>query len=301
MYQTRELERICKKIVSSIDDELSRVGLFFRIFSRVKMVESIESKIRKKGDNYYDGSNKYIRDIIGVRVILYFSDDLDLVYSRLKDLFQLIEETVDKNEETKFAPTRVNMVFKLPIELSNEIDDIIRNPIVDRTFEVQLRTILSEGWHEIDHDLRYKCQEDWIPNVDLSRSLNGILATLETSEYSILRLFEQLSYRHYRSRDFTAMMRTKFRLRFIDYKLTTNLQEKLSDDFIKQLFKIDRQDVIKYLLESNVMIPLKLENLIYIVNHKFIHDENVLSITSDELLAEILLSYEGICNTNCIS
>ncbi|MBK7959276.1 MAG: hypothetical protein IPK03_14995 [Bacteroidetes bacterium] len=33
---------------------------------------------------------------------------------------------------------------------------MVNNSLVDSTFEVQLRTILSEGWHEIDHDLRYK-------------------------------------------------------------------------------------------------------------------------------------------------
>ncbi len=287
MYQTRDIERICKSIVTSIDDELARVGLFFRIFSRVKTNSSKDNKIKTKGIDYYDGINKLIQDVIGIRVILYFSDDIPIVYKHLKDFFELVDETVDQNEETKFAPTRINLIFRIPSVLIKEFTEVIQDPVIDSTYEIQLRTILSEGWHEVDHDLRYKCQDDWVNNKDLSRSFNGILASLETSEYSILRLFDQLSFRHYKQKDKVATFRTKFRMRFIDYSISNELEILLNDNLCREIFKLNRTDVIKFLFESNILMPLTLEALIFIINYQFIKNENILEITPSEIINDL--------------
>lgn len=47
--------------------------------------------------------------------------------------------------------------------------------LTDATYEIQFRTTLSEGWHEIDHALRYKCKTDWDKHEDEERAFNGIL------------------------------------------------------------------------------------------------------------------------------
>src|SRR6185312_4291417 len=127
MYQPRDLERICKNIADNVGDEFSKIGIFFRIFHRVKINSSIQSKIQKKGEHYYDKKNKFISDIIGIRIILYFSDDLDIVYNWLKNFFKLVEETVDKNEETRFAPTRINLVLKLPDNFTKEFKNVVKD------------------------------------------------------------------------------------------------------------------------------------------------------------------------------
>lgn len=290
MYQTRDLERICKSIVNSIDDELSRAGLFFRIFSRVKTNLSKENKIVTKGIDYYDGVEKFLQDIIGIRVILYFSDDIPIVYSHLKGFFEFVDETVDQNEETKFAPTRINLIFRIPSNLRKEFVDVVQDPLIDSTYEIQLRTILSEGWHEVDHDLRYKCPNDWANNKDLSRSFNGILASLETSEYSILRLFDQLSYRHYKGKDKIATFRTKFRIRFEDYSISSELETLLNDSLYREIFKLNRTDVIKFIFGSSILTPITLEVLIFIVNYQFLKDENIIKITPSEIIKELAVN-----------
>ena len=287
MYQTRDLERVCRNLATEIEDELTRVGVFFRIFYRVKTGESVEKKIIHKGENYYNGETKFLRDIIGIRVIFYFSDDLPLIYEHLKNYFELIEETIDKNDETKFAPTRGNLIFRLPEVFVKEFTDVTSNKIFDSTFEVQLRTILSEGWHEVDHDLRYKCVEDWRHSADIARNFNGILATLETSEYAILRLFEQLSNRHYKSKDIVALIRTKFRLRFANDNLSEELTKNLNDETIRDIHKLDRIEVINCLFKSGIIMPITMENLIYIINYNFIKNKELLKITPEELLNEL--------------
>src|SRR5690606_280477 len=86
--------------------------------------------------------------------------------------------------------------------------------LIDNTFEIQFRTTLSEGWHEVDHLMRYKCKSDWQELTSESRMLNGIYATLETNDQALKALFDDISYHHYKAKQWEAMLRNKLRLRF---------------------------------------------------------------------------------------
>lgn len=76
MDQSINLNRLSRNLLNSMEDEFLRVGIFFRIFERVKSLSSIESKKKMKGPGYYDGKTKLIRDIIGIRIVLYFPSTL---------------------------------------------------------------------------------------------------------------------------------------------------------------------------------------------------------------------------------
>ena len=79
-----------------------------------------------------------------------------------------------------------------------------------KTFEVQIRTTFSEGWHEVDHEVRYKHKEAWEQHYEFSRELNGIYATLEVCDRSMVNLLERLAYRNYKNMEIEAMVRHKF-------------------------------------------------------------------------------------------
>lgn len=92
--------------------------------------------------------------------------------------------------------------MRIPDKFSQDMRVAIKETgyedLIDETYEIQIRTILSEGWHEVEHDLRYKCKEEWNNFQEESRLLNGIYATLESSEWAMLTLFEKLSYSQYK-------------------------------------------------------------------------------------------------------
>ena len=94
--------------------------------------------------------------------------------------------------------------MRVPNNLQQDMKAAIKETgyedLIDNTYEVQIRTILSEGWHEVEHDLRYKCKEEWNEFKEESRLLNGIYATLESSEWSMLTLFDRLSYSQYKNK-----------------------------------------------------------------------------------------------------
>jgi len=287
MYQSQQLNRLCRNLANSIEEDFSRVGFFFRIFDRVKAQKSTDYKIKTKGANYYDGKTKFIRDIIGIRIVLYFPDDIPILQNRLKKKYNVVEETIDKTDTTNFQPIRINLVCKLPKEFTSEFNDLVQDPIIDTTFEIQLRTVLSEGWHEVDHDLRYKCKDDWKDSNDLSRNFNGILATLETSEYAILRVFDQLSHRHYKSMNIVGMFRSKFRLRLENFNLNSKILDVFEIIVLREFYKIDRIEVITFFLDSNIILPMTLENFILIINYQFIQNETLTILTPQLLLEEL--------------
>src|SRR6185369_8342226 len=251
-YRSRDLERITKTISSNVEEELEDLGLLFRIFYRCK---SDVSTINKLSIKKYDGVTSFMRDIIGIRINLYFADDLEIVYNLVREKFEFVEETIDKNEETEFKPTRINIIYRIPKEFDKEFVDVVNDKRIDNTFELQLRTVLSEGWHEVDHDLRYKCLEDWEHHAELSRVFNGILASLETNDWSILKLFEQLSFLHYKSSNWPAMIRTKYRIRFVNHEINPELLKIIASDLglQKQLFRIDRNEFLNILAKKKLV------------------------------------------------
>ena len=69
------LEKISAHITSEISEALSRCGLMFRLFSRVKAENSVSKKIKSK----YAGTSSKLQDMIGIRIVVYFHDDVDVL------------------------------------------------------------------------------------------------------------------------------------------------------------------------------------------------------------------------------
>ncbi len=286
----RLLENIERNIEQKIIRELDKLGFFYRIFGRVKKLESAFKKIESKN---YAELGKKLQDSIGIRIILYFPEDISLVRKIILDNFDIDNKEEDDLGTETFRPRRSNFVFRIPEKFFTEFKEIISSfeiDHVDETFEVQLRTVFSEGWHEVEHDLRYKCKDDWANHTEFSRVLNGIYATLETSEWSMSRLFDSISYKDYNNNKWDSMLRNKFRLRFIDDKLNSDLAKLLIEKpkIVKELFKVNRNIFLLNLYEMKASFPLTLSNLVFFINHIVIKDKDI-SVQTPDPIKEIFI------------
>lgn len=276
-------------IVDDISSQLNSVGLMFRIFTRTKSPESIKKKL--SSDAEY-GKTKKLQDLIGIRVVLYFNDDIDTVRNIISSEFseRSSDVSIDAVKHDEFRAIRYNIVYSLNDEHKNilGLDKYLES--IDATFELQIRTIFSEGWHEIEHDLRYKCKPDWEGFDDQSRRLNGVYASLETNEWTMIKIFDELAYNHYKNRDWPAMFRQKFRLRFID----TAIDEKILDIFndpniVKKFFRTDRNLLIRDMKERGFYYPINLNNIIYFCNIARVKDEKIMAITPQLMVNEMAI------------
>ncbi len=278
-----DLERVAKNLVEEISAEISRAGIMHRIFYRCKSKSSIDLKMKIKG---YDGYSTFLRDMIGVRINLYFVDDLPIVSQRMLTRYKKKDEAVDKISQTEFKPTRINYVFELPEVYKAEFIESVNDTRIDNTFELQLRTVLSEGWHEVEHDLRYKHIDHWDSHDDLGRVLNGILASLETNDWTMLSLLDTLSHRHYKSGNWDAMLRTKLRMRLdSSVHLTSDIENLFQKDrnLAKSIFKLNRNKLLNHLLDSQVKFPLTVNNLVYFLNACYLQCDLI-----NELVPEVM-------------
>jgi len=275
---------IAKSVARDIESILYGVGLLFRVFYRAKQENSVSNKVKNNPGKYLK-NGKLIQDIIGIRIVVYFPDDIDLVVSLLKSHFSNIEVVKDAPDVCSFGPSRLNMVFNLPSEYGDSLSSYYSVDCIDDSFEVQIRTILSEGWHEVEHDLRYKCKHDWGPFDDLSRMLNGVLASLETSEWTMVKIFENLSWQHYKLKQWEPMLRNKFRLNFQGSHLSQNIIDMLDkdQDLSKYLFRSNRHSVISKIHARSLAIPITIDNICYLTNFFEIGSKKLLEVMPDAL------------------
>jgi ppGpp synthetase/RelA/SpoT-type nucleotidyltranferase len=280
-------EGVMKEITASISSKLSDVGIMFRLFSRAKTQKSLQTKL--ESDPSY-GKGKKLQDLIGVRVVLYFNDDIETVRDIISSSFdeRSKDVSIDESKNDEFRATRYNIVYSLDQKYTDDLNLKDESLRIDNTFELQIRTIFSEGWHEVEHDLRYKCKSDWQGFDNQSRRLNGVYATLETSEWTMIKIFDEIAYSHYKNREWSAMFRQKFRLRFIDETLDENLLAIFEDkDLVKRFFRLERSRLIRDMSMKGFYYPMKLQNLIYFANIHKIKDESIMALTPKMMIEEM--------------
>lgn len=277
---------ISTQLQNLIQSHLDQLGLLCRVFSRAKSEHSIENKINRDPGKY-SASGKKIQDAFGVRIALYFPDDQQVAMAVLKKHFEYDDSssTIDTLDGSVFTANRCNLVFKLPQILSEKSILLDTFNVLDHTFEVQIRTILSEGWHEVEHDLRYKCKDDWENYGDLARALNGIFASLETSDWGMMKVFETLAYRHYKAGEWTQMIRTKFRLRS-ESGLSKELVDilRLYPETGKRIFRINRQNFLDIIINYKVEMPITADNIVYLSNYTFVGSPEINDATPQPIL-----------------
>ncbi|MCH5265229.1 MAG: hypothetical protein J1F02_04970 [Lachnospiraceae bacterium] len=250
-----QLEGIGERLEEDIAGILNRAGIYFRIFSRAKTPFSIATKLEKEGYGF-GIKEKKLQDLIGLRVVAYYYDDINIIRTALEKTFRRVGEwSMTDNTEVEFKASKLNGVFRLPDEYQRIYNGDISRVPAELTFEVQLRTISFEGWHEIEHDMRYKSpygDEFWRNNEDLSRTLNCVLANLELCDWSTISVFDQLSYYHYGEGNWEMMLKGKFRLRFAAQPLAPELIQFLDENpsVAYSLYRCSRDQVVFALLRE---------------------------------------------------
>ena len=153
------------------------------IIGRVKTEESLSGKVKRK-----DYSNlAEITDLCGIRIITYFSDDVDKIAELISQEFEIdVENTIDKRKSedpTKFGYVSLHYVVSLKEENSSPI---LYSRFKNMKLELQIRTVMQHAWAEIEHDLGYKSKED-IPN-QYRRQFARLAGLIELADDNFLQL-----------------------------------------------------------------------------------------------------------------
>lgn len=257
-------DAVGKNIIYPLKQRLDSLHIYYKETNRFKSVESIENKISKK---IAANPDYLMQDMFGCRFIFYFRDDVELCESLIKSIY--IVDNISKsktNNIEEFSPERLNYVCKLPENHQIE-ETIFTDYSIDRTFEIQLRTVFSEGWLEIEHDLRYKEKDvpdsSWKKYIDLTRVLIGLSATLQNCDWTMLSLMDKMAYTNYKNAEWNYMIKNKFHLQITDHSIDSEIAEFLSKNkgIAKIIFRSNRKKILKVFPSG---LPMNINNLIYI-------------------------------------
>ncbi len=285
------LQVVLEELKKSIEEQLKKCGLYYRLFMRVKDDESLALKL---GSGEYGSGehDKKVQDLLGIRVVLYYSDDLAACRYILEKTFNRNGQW-SQNEMTvnQFQATKINGVFEIPQKLLEMVDEHTWKLPVDATFEVQLRTVLFEGWHEIEHDMRYKDIKNhkknlWDDNEALARTMNSILASLELCDWSLSSLFQSLARRHLEKKNWELMFRSRYRLRLDEKPLNPQVVEYLNEheQLGNQFFNCDKVQLVSALMDENVHTKLTYDVLVKVLNMLYVKDETIQRLLADTKL-----------------
>ncbi len=151
--QKKDFQDLCdivrEKIYSVLKAEELRV---LSITSRVKTFTSLKDKLERHHGKYKGLED--LTDILGIRIITFFSDEVDRVGNIIAGLFDVdLENSIDKRsiiKEKEFGYLSLHYICSVKKE------DGFPEKFTSKKFEIQIRTGLQHIWAEIEHDIGYK-------------------------------------------------------------------------------------------------------------------------------------------------
>ena len=120
-----------------------------------------------------------LTDLLGIRVICAFLEDLKTVEEQISKLFNVIEIERKGADRTfsEFGYESIHFLIELPEEFRANKESIPEGLVC----EIQVRTILQDAWAEVEHELVYK--SEFSPfDLPLRRKLASLNASLSLSD-----------------------------------------------------------------------------------------------------------------------
>ena len=282
--EIEEINNVKMSLLNTLVTKLNNAGIYFNSTSRIKSESSLLHKLETGKYSMQEGGRK-IQDIIGIRINLFYLEDMDICEKILEETFLLDNWSKTKNEENKFEAQKCNGVFRIPSKYLRNIPASVWNKPFDQTFEVQLRTVLFEGWHEIEHEMRYKYKlgsdsketDLWTGHEDLSRVMNSIIANLELCDWSIMQIFNSIHDSQYKEKNWENAIRSKYRLRITQDPLKPELREYLDNnpDIVAQFHTVSKRELVDILLNKKYHKERTPDRVIYLINKEIVHNEYI--------------------------
>jgi len=277
----KEYERILEINSSLLREVLKNRGIraivTFRAKDKISLLNKIKKKESKKSVKYKDSLQieQEINDIGGLRIALYFPEDLNDVEKIIKDLF-----AVKKTKRFPKKKGKLNGSYKKTFSGYKAVHYIILSKrknldnynkgLSSLKIEIQVATVLMHAWAEVEHDLTYK-PLNGIASLEEIQILDEINGLVLAGDLALTRLQSAINIRLKESGVFSNEYDLKIYLNRFTLKNNPGITK----------YILGRVDILfEFLRRSKLDKPAEIEK--YLVNIVF--EEEI----SDQLINLIL-------------
>ncbi len=189
--QNQETFKSCQPlIIKKIKQVLDQASIpYVTVEGRVKDPDSLKGKLDRKGEKY--DSIVDITDLLGLRIITYYTGNVDSICALLEKLFQIDWP----NSHDKRALLSLDRIGYLSVHYICYLPDLGDEKIKKLAsrgirFEIQVRTLLQHMWAQSQHDIVYKSRFE-IPK-EYVRPINLLSGLLELADNQFSELLENI-------------------------------------------------------------------------------------------------------------
>ena len=225
-----QYERVLNDLQQRIKRDLSKIELVPTIKPRVKSFGSYYKKVLsllKQFKGQYE--DLIIYDVLGLRIICPFLDDLKSVEKLIKEKYIVIkiEHKGTHHSFKEFGYESIHILIEVPL-------DILSRFKIDGSLvcEIQLCTILQDAWSEVEHELVYKTYFSPF-DASLKRKLAALNATLALSD----TLFQEI-------RDYQRLLQSELKRR------RESFLEKLHNTIDSRTFELLKESGFKEVVKE---------------------------------------------------
>jgi len=259
------------------------------VSGRIKNFSSFFSKyirLLKTGEK-----NPQITDLLGVRVICPFIEDLQAAEELIKKYFEVTEREIKGHYSfQEFCYESIHLLIKIPQVLINKYGD----PGI-KIAEIQIRTILQDAWAEVEHELVYKAELNPFDE-PMKRKLAAVNASLSLADM----IFQEIrSYQRKYSKEMS--------------KRRESFYQKIEESTDDLLFESEQPKTVSSVIENDIASIQDYNNSIddLLVKALSAHNQNrfneaisqytrILELKpNDDNILSIIYKHRGMANFAC--
>lgn len=269
---------------------------------RIKDQNSIKEKLTNDGYEFTpENIERYVKDIVGVRIVCSFLKDIKTIINRIKQdkTLTIIEEKDYIHYPKTNGYSSYHLIVQFPINLNGKK--------IQTKAEIQIRTITMDLWASLDHKIRYKKNLQEL-NIEEEMNQNAYICNQIDQEVNQLILQRKPKESHFHPKIPKYLVDDLNEITILSQKILLEISPKINQLYQKNLQDDNTNSIehIKSRIKSQERIisklqklnlPLTIENITTNIND-LIGIRIVCSFKSD--LIEIINQIRNIFNDNII-